>query len=70
MTVLGGWRSSGGLAVADVSGLQGGSVDMFLAGPQLLVESLDLILGLRQDSSYEVVDAPRPVAVFLDGEPL
>ncbi len=58
LTVLGGWRSSGGLAVADVSGLQGGSVDMFLAGPQLLVESLDLILGLRQDSSYEVVDAP------------
>ncbi len=41
VTVLGGWRTSGGISVADLSQMENGRIDMLLAGPHFLVELVE-----------------------------
>ncbi len=53
-TVLGGWRTRGGIAVADLSQMDAGRVDVLLAGPHFVVRLVEATL------EPPVVDEPRP----------
>ncbi len=56
LSMIGVWRTGVGLALADLGGITKGQVDLVVAGPSVLVESLDTILGSQGE--------PQPFAQF------
>ncbi|MDO8690191.1 MAG: zinc ribbon domain-containing protein [Dehalococcoidia bacterium] len=76
MAMIGVWRTGAGLALADVGGITKGQVDLVVAGPPVLVESLETILGAQgEPQAFAQFSTPTPftkaaILAGLSGTPI
>jgi len=76
-TIIGGWRTAGGVAVIDLSSLEQGRVELLLAGPHFVVELLDSVLrpaaggddGPREAFTMETPFSPEAILAKLRSLP-